>query len=141
MDIRLGVTANKICNTFCSVWVFFSSFLVHGFLLCSFWCLCLLGETKLLTFLLRSVQLTHLQKKFSTVRTCNVVKMYLEPRYNQCTRGRRHTLTPLRFGFGSHQCAPEFKEIKLLKARLKRLAYLFWVHWLCTWYRGQRRKG
>nr|XP_009781068.1 PREDICTED: uncharacterized protein LOC104230037 [Nicotiana sylvestris] len=45
MDIRLGVTANKICNTFCSVWVFFSSFLVHGFLLCSFWCLCLLGET------------------------------------------------------------------------------------------------
>ena len=53
--------------------------------------------------------------------------MYLEPRYNQCTRGRRHTLTPLRFEFGSHQCAPEFKEIKLLKARLKQLAYLFWV--------------
>jgi len=53
-------------------------------------------------------------------------KMYLEPRYNQCTRSHRHALTPLRFGFGSHQCAPEFRKVRFIKYALKEaIALLF----------------
>ena len=49
--------------------------------------------------------------------------MHLGSRHNQCTRDQRHISTPLRFGFGSHKCAPEFKKITLLNTCLKRLAY------------------